>query len=289
LAFTTDGYVVDPIIFPGGNIGKLAVCGTVNDLAVSGAVPKFLSASFIIEEGLAIATLEEIVKSMASEAANAGVEIVTGDTKVVPKGKCDKIFITTSGIGFLKKEFVEISEGLKVKPGDLLLTNGTLADHSIAILSSRELLKYETNIISDCASLNHLVQKILKICPEISFIRDATRGGLATVACELAEKTKLGIIIDEEAIPVKDGVQAICELFGFDPLFLANEGKMLIVTPAEKAQKVLHVLKSDDLGKDAAIIGEITNANPGKVVLKTISGGKRLIDMPAGTQLPRIC
>jgi hydrogenase expression/formation protein HypE len=289
LAFTTDGYVVDPVFFPGGNIGKLAVCGTVNDLAVSGAVPKFLSVSFIIEEGLAIATLEEIVQSMALEAANAGVEIVTGDTKVVPKGKCDKIFITTSGIGFIKNVFVDISEGLKVKSGDVLITNGTLGDHSIAILSSRESLKYETDVISDCASLNHLIQKVLMVCPEVSFIRDATRGGFATVTCELAAKTNLGIILDEEAVPVKESVQAICELFGFDPLFLANEGKMLIAVPVEKAQSVLQILKSNDLGKDAAIVGEVTEKNPGKVILKTITGGKRLIDIPAGTQLPRIC
>ncbi len=289
ISFTTDGYVVEPIFFPGGNIGKLAVCGTVNDLAVSGAIPKYLSASFIIEEGLSFKELEEIVKSMAKEARIADVEIITGDTKVVPKGKCDKIFVTTSGIGFLKKEFKGIGEGLKVKPGNKIIINGTLGDHSIAILSSRESLKFESNIQSDCSSLNHLIQKILKVCPEVSFMRDATRGGLGTVACELASKINLGIILNEAAIPVKESVQGICELFGFDPLFLANEGKIMMVVPDEKADSVLKFLKSDILGKNAATIGEISDSNNNKVILNTITGGKRLLDMPAGAQLPRIC
>ncbi len=289
LAFTTDSYVVDPIFFPGGNIGKLAVCGTVNDLAVSGAVPKYLSSSFIIEEGFALADLETIVKSMAEEALHAGITIVTGDTKVVPRGKCDKLFINTSGIGFLKKEFEKIGNAINVSPGDKLIINGTIGDHAIAILASRESLKFEANILSDCASLNHFIQKVLAVCPEISFMRDATRGGLGTVASELASKINKGIILDEQAIPVKEEVQAVCEIFGFDPLFLANEGKILIVVPSEKAEIVLKTMQEDSCGKAAAIIGEVVSANPGKVVLKTISGGKRLIDMPAGLQLPRIC
>jgi hydrogenase expression/formation protein HypE len=289
LAFTTDSYVVDPIFFPGGNIGKLAVCGTVNDLAVSGAVPKYLSSSFIIEEGFSLDDLETIVKLMAEEASRASVVIVTGDTKVVPRGKCDKIFINTSGIGFLKKEFEKIGNAENVKPGDKLIVNGTLGDHAIAILASRESLKFESKIESDCASLNQIIQKALAICPEISFMRDATRGGLGTVASELASKINMGIVLNERAIPVKEDVQAVCEIFGFDPLFLANEGKVLMVVPAEKANIVLKTIQQDVLGKDAAIIGEVVEDNPGKVVLKTISGGKRLIDMPAGEQLPRIC
>ena len=289
LAFTTDGYVVDPIFFPGGNIGKLAVCGTVNDLSVSGATPKYLSSSFFLEEGFSLTDLEEIVKSMAEEAKKAGVLIVTGDTKVVPKGKCDKIFINTSGIGFLKNAFRSIGDGLNVKPGDKLIINGTLGDHAIAILASRESLKFETEIISDCAPLNQLIQQALQVCPEIAFMRDATRGGLATVACELSSKTRTGIILDEKAIPVKESVQAICEIFGFDPLFLANEGKVLMVVPSEKSELVLKTLQSNPLGKDASIIGEVTAENAGKVVLKTFTGGKRLVDMPAGVQLPRIC
>jgi hydrogenase expression/formation protein HypE len=289
LAFTTDSYVVDPIFFPGGNIGKLAVCGTVNDLAVSGAVPKYLSSSFIIEEGFSLQDLETIVKSMAEEALNAGIIIVTGDTKVVPRGKCDKIFINTSGIGFLKKEFEKIGNAENVKPGDKLIINGTLGDHAVAILASRESLKFEANIKSDCASLNHLIQKTLSVCPEISFMRDATRGGLGTVTSELASKINKGIILNESDLPVKEGVQAVCEIFGFDPLFLANEGKVLMVVPAEKAGIVLKSIRQEELGKDASIIGEVVADNPGKVVLKTITGGKCLIDMPAGEQLPRIC
>ena len=289
ISYTTDGFVVDPIFFPGGNIGKLAVCGTVNDLAVSGAVPKYLSASFIIEEGLPLKDLEKIVKSMAEEAKKSGVEIITGDTKVVPKNKCDKIFISTSGIGFIKKQFSSIGEASKVKSGDKIIINGTLGDHSVAILSSRESLKFETKIQSDCASLNKLIEKSLKICPEISFMRDVTRGGLGTIACELAAKINSGIILNEENIPVKESVLGICELFGFDPLFLANEGKVLMVVPDKKAGLVIKTLKKDELGKDAAIIGEVTENNKGKVVLKTITGGKRLIDIPAGVQLPRIC
>jgi hydrogenase expression/formation protein HypE len=288
-SFTTDGYVVDPIIFPGGNIGKLAVCGTVNDLAVSGAVPKYLSVSFIIEEGFGLDQLEIIVRSMADEARKSEIEIITGDTKVVPRGKCDKIFITTSGIGILKKKFKDISTGEKVSPGDKIIVNGSLGDHSIAILSSRESLKFESVVKSDCASLNHLIQKALKACPGIRFMRDATRGGFGTIACELAEKANLGIILDEKAIPVKESVQGICELFGFDPLFLANEGKVMMVVPPEKSGAVLRLLRSDKFGKDAALVGEITGENKGKVLLKTLTGGKRMLDMPAGAQLPRIC
>jgi hydrogenase expression/formation protein HypE len=289
LAFTTDGYVVEPIFFPGGNIGKLAVCGTVNDLAVSGAMPKYLSSSFFLEEGLSLDELETIIKSMAEEATKAGVQIVTGDTKVVPRGKCDKIFINTAGIGFVQNEFKRISSGSEVKAGYKLIVNGSLGDHAVAILASRESLKFESEIQSDCATLNHMIQKVLSVCPEVAFMRDATRGGVATVTCELATKSKLGIILDEAAIPVKESVQSICEIFGFDPLFLANEGKVLMVVPANKAELVVSTLKSDELGKDAAIIGEVTSENAGRVILKTFTGGKRIIDMPAGAQLPRIC
>jgi hydrogenase expression/formation protein HypE len=289
LAFTTDGYVVDPIFFPGGNIGKLAVCGTVNDLAVSGAVPKYMSSSFFLEEGLSLTELETIIQSMAEEAINAGIQIVTGDTKVVPRGKCDKIFINTAGIGFVNEKYKKISSGSEVKAGYKLIINGSIGEHAVAILASRESLKFDTEIKSDCATLNYMIQKVLDVCPEVAFMRDATRGGVATVACELASKSKLGIILDESAIPVKESVQAICEIFGFDPLFLANEGKVLMVVPDDKAHLVINTLKSDTLGKDAAIIGKIVTDNPGKVILKTITGGKRIVDMPTGAQLPRIC
>ncbi|HEY9124526.1 MAG TPA: hydrogenase expression/formation protein HypE [Bacteroidales bacterium] len=289
LAFTTDGYVVEPIFFPGGNIGKLAVCGTVNDLAVSGAKPAYLSCSFIIEEGLTFDELEKIVVTMAEEASKAGVNIVTGDTKVVHKGKGDKIFITASGIGFVDEDRAKIGSADKAKEGDKIIVTGSLGDHAIAILSSRESLTFETPVVSDCASLNGLIEKALEACPNISFMRDATRGGAATVLCELAEKTGKGIIIYEKEIPVKESVMAICEMFGFDPLFLANEGKAVIVVPANDADKVLQILQMHELGKDAAIIGEITAENPRKVILKTSTGGKRWIDMPSGAQLPRIC
>lgn len=289
IAFTTDSYVVDPIFFPGGNIGKLAICGTVNDLAVSGAVPKYLSSSFIIEEGFSLKDLEDIVKTMAEEAEKAEIEIVTGDTKVVPKGKCDKIFINTSGVGIIDEKFLLISNGTKVKPGDKIITNGTLGDHAIAILAQRESLKFETPVKSDCAALNHLIKKALDVCPEIAFMRDATRGGMATVACELASKINMGILLDENSVPVNESVQAICEIFGFDPLFLANEGKVMIVAPQYKADKIVAELKKDSLGQNAAIIGEITSENAGKVILKTTTGGKRILDVPAGAQLPRIC
>lgn len=289
LSFTTDGYVVDPIFFPGGNIGKLAVCGTVNDLAVSGATPKYLSASFIIEEGFSIDELEQIVVSMAEEASKAGVSIVTGDTKVVPKGKGDKIFITTSGVGFIKPEFKNIIEASNVAPAYKLIVNGNIGDHAIAILASRESLTFETPVISDCAALNGLISEVLNICPNVAFMRDATRGGLATVVCELAAKTGFDIRLDEEKIPVNDSVQAICEVFGFDPLFLANEGKLLFAVPENESENVLKTLKSHPLGESAAIVGEVLDTRTARVKLVTFTGGQRWVDMPAGAQLPRIC
>lgn len=289
LAFTTDGYVVDPIFFPGGNIGKLAICGTVNDLAVSGAIPKFLSASFIIEEGFSIDDLEKIVATMSQEAEQAKVKIVTGDTKVVPKGKCDKIFISTSGIGIVPEMYRWISSGRKVKPGDKLIINGTIGDHSIAILSARESLTFESTVTSDCAVLNGVIQQVLGICPEVAFMRDVTRGGLATVVNELASMTGFGIIIHENSIPLHENTMGICELFGFDPLYLANEGKVLMVVPSEKATEVVNSMKKNKFGTHAAIIGEVVDQHPSKVVLETITGGKRLIEMPTGVLLPRIC
>ncbi|MGC8803852.1 MAG: hydrogenase expression/formation protein HypE, partial [Bacteroidales bacterium] len=220
LAFTTDSYVIDPIFFPGGNIGKLAICGTINDLSVSGAIPQYLSVAVILEEGFSLEDLESIIQSMSDEAQKAGIRIVTGDTKVVPKGKGDKIFINTTGIGLLNPQFAEISMASKVKPGDKLIVNGTLGDHAIAILSAREAMHFETPVQSDCATLNHLIQAVLKICPEISFMRDITRGGLATVVNELSDKIQLGIRIIESKIPIHESTMGICEIFGFDPLFL---------------------------------------------------------------------
>jgi hydrogenase expression/formation protein HypE len=289
LAFTTDSYVVDPLFFPGGNIGKLAICGTVNDLAVSGADPKHIAASFIVEEGFPMNDLVLIADSMAGAAADAGVKIVTGDTKVVDKGKCDKLFITTSGIGILRPDMDYISTGEKIKPGDKLIINGPLGNHAIAILGARNNMSFSTTVESDCASLNHLILKVQENCKEILFMRDVTRGGLATVLNELTGMIRYGIMVNEVTIPVDDQVRGLCEMLGFDPLFLANEGKVLMVVRAGEENKVVEILKSDPLGRYSEVIGEIVADKKGLVVLNTSIGGKRIIDMPAGIQLPRIC
>ncbi len=289
LAFTTDSYVVDPIFFPGGNIGKLAVCGTVNDLTVSGARPAYLSCSFIIEEGFPLADLETIVKSMADEAKHAGVAIVTGDTKVVDKGKCDKIFINTAGVGYFEEKRKNISFGLNIKAGDKIIVNGTLGDHGTAILCARNSIEYTNSVLSDCASLSLMVNKIVTITDNVKFMRDATRGGLATVLCELAEKHNIGIELNEDSIPVQESVRGLCEMFGFDAMYMANEGKLVMVVDECDADLVLYKMRKDPLGKDAAIIGEITETDKGMVVMNTGIGGKRIINMLAGEQLPRIC
>lgn len=289
LAFTTDSYVVDPIFFPGGNIGKLAVCGTVNDLAVSGATPKYLSCGFIIEEGLLLDDLEKVVQSMAKEAQKAGVKIVTGDTKVVNRGKCDKIFINTAGIGTLEQSRRHISFGDSIQPGDKIIINGSIGDHGIAILAARESLSFQSQVQSDCAPLNDLINQIPCKPEQIRFMRDATRGGLATVLVELAENKNLGIIVEEDKIPVKEVVSGACEVFGFDPLYLANEGKVVMVVDGSMADDVVKALKKHPLGKQTAVIGEIVNDHPQKVLLNTAIGGRRILDMLAGEMLPRIC
>lgn len=288
LAFTTDSYVVDPIFFPGGNIGKLAVCGTVNDLAVTGAKPFWLSAGFIIEEGFPMKELDVIVKSMAEEAKAAGVTIVTGDTKVVEKGKADKLFINTAGIGEVKKESTDIASGKRIKTGDAIIISGTIGDHSIAVLGARQSYGFSTKLHSDCASLNGLIARVL-IQEDIHFMRDATRGGLATVLCEISREQNMGIEIQENDIPVKEEVHGICELLGFDPLYLANEGKVVMVVDKDVAPVVVKELKKHPLGKDSSIIGEITEEHQGDVLLNTAIGGRRLIKMLSGEQLPRIC
>ncbi|MFA6923425.1 MAG: hydrogenase expression/formation protein HypE [Bacteroidales bacterium] len=289
LAYTTDSYVVEPIFFPGGDIGKLAVCGTVNDLSVSGAKPLYISCGFIIEEGFLFSELERIVKSMAGEAEKAGVIIVTGDTKVVDKGKCDKIFINTSGIGILDEKRKNISYGSEIKVGDKIIVNGNIGEHGAAILCARNSLEYSSDVKSDCASLNKLISEALQVSDKIKFMRDATRGGLATVLCELAEKNKFGVELDESQISVRESVRGLCEIFGYDPLYMANEGKVVMVVGKEDAEKVLKKIKQNELGENAAIIGEITGTNNKLVVMKTGIGGKRIIDMLAGEQLPRIC
>lgn len=289
LAFTTDAFVVDPIFFPGGDIGKLAVAGTVNDLAVSGADPVYLTASFIIEEGLPIADLRRIVESMAEEAQQARIQIVAGDTKVVNRGKCDKIFITTSGVGWLEERFIPVSSGRHIQPGDRILINGTVGDHGMAVLAARELKHFKTDISSDCASLNHLIKLLKETCPNVRFMRDATRGGLATVLTEMAENRSFGVEIDEAYIPVSESTRGLCELLGYDPMYVANEGKFVAVIPLEKSEELISALQKHPLGTGSVLIGQIVNTHPGKIWMNTIIGGKRIIDMMAGEQLPRIC
>jgi hydrogenase expression/formation protein HypE len=289
LAFTTDSFVIDPVFFPGGDIGKLAICGTVNDLAVSGAIPKYISVSFIIEEGFDLEDLKKIAESIALQASIAKVRIVAGDTKVVNKGKCDKLFINTSGIGVFEKELDYISTGEQVEQGDLIIINGTLGDHSVTVLGARNQLGFKTDIVSDCACLNELIQDLICKGIRIKFMRDITRGGLATVLNELSEITNKGIEINEKEIPIKDSVSGICEILGFDPLYLANEGKVMIVIHTDDAEKTLGVMKMNSLGVDSKIIGEIVNEHPKMVVGKTGIGGTRIINMLQGEQLPRIC
>ncbi|MCS7230045.1 MAG: hydrogenase expression/formation protein HypE [Candidatus Kryptonium sp.] len=287
IAFTTDSYVVNPIFFPGGNIGELAINGTVNDLAVGGAKPLFISAGLIIEEGFPISDLCLIVESMKKACEKAGVILVTGDTKVVEKGKGDKIFINTSGIGIIEHD-VEISPK-KVKPGDKIIINGPIGLHGIAILSKREGLEFEIEIESDTAPLNHLVEDILSASREIHWMRDPTRGGISSALNELAQLANVGIEIWESEIPIPEPVKSACEMLGLDPLYVANEGKIIVVVKNEDSDKVLEAMRKNPLGKDAKIIGEVTYEHPGFVLMKTIIGGKRVVDMLTGEQLPRIC
>lgn len=289
IAFTTDSFVIDPIFFPGGDIGKLAVCGTVNDLSVSGAVPKYITASFILEEGLPIDDLKKVVKSMAMQAKQANIKIVAGDTKVVQKGKCDKVFINTTGIGVFEKDYSFISTGEKVDVNDKLIINGFLGDHSIAVLAARNEMDFKVDVLSDCACLNKLIRNILDANLRVKFMRDITRGGLATVLNEMAGIVKLGIELDEKEIPVRETVKGLCEILGFDPLYLANEGKVLMVVHPEDVEKVIEILNENALGRESKIIGEIVSNHPKMVVGKTQIGGKRIINMLQGEQLPRIC
>ena len=289
VAFTTDSFVIDPIFFPGGDIGKLAVCGTINDLSVSGAVPKFITASFIIEEGFPVNDLKKIVISMVKQAKVANVKIVAGDTKVVHKGKCDKIFINTTGIGVFEKDYSFISTGEKVEVNDKIIINGFLGDHSIAVLGARNEMDFKVDVLSDCACLNELIQNLIKADLRIKFMRDVTRGGLATVLNELTEIINFGIELDEKNIPIRESVNGLCEILGFDPLYLANEGKVLMVVHSEDADNAIKILNKNPLGVESKIIGEIVSDHPKMLVGKTTIGGKRIINMLQGEQLPRIC
>ena len=287
LAFTTDSYVVKPIFFPGGNIGELAVYGTVNDLAVAGAKPLYISAGFIIEEGFAMEELWKIVLSMKSAADRADVKIITGDTKVIDKGKGDKIFINTSGIGELH-ENIDINPA-NCRPGDKIIVSGAIAEHGIAVMAAREGLNIESNIVSDTAPLNSLIAAMLKYSDKIRVMRDPTRGGISSTLNEIAEAANIGILIEEEKIPLKDQVSGACEILGLDPLYLANEGKLIAVVDDEFAPRILEEMRRNDLGKESEIIGEITAENRGLVTMLTQIGSKRIVDMISGEQLPRIC
>jgi hydrogenase expression/formation protein HypE len=287
LAFTTDSYTVSPIFFPGGDIGKLAVCGTVNDLAMSGAKPLYLSLAFIIEEGLPLADLKKILASIKKAAEESGVKIVTGDTKVVDKGGADKLFINTAGVGTVP-EGVDISAA-NARTGDKIILSGTIGDHGIAVLSRREGLKFETPVPSDCAPLNGLVADMLSVTKNIHCLRDPTRGGLATTLNDFAERSGVGIMIEEVKIPVAKAVLAACELLGLDPLYIANEGKLAAVIPAKDADAVLAAMKRNKYGRNAAIIGEVVTEHAGRVIMKTALGASRIVDVPVGELLPRIC
>ncbi len=287
LAFSTDSYVVNPIFFPGGDIGKLAVHGTVNDLAMCGARPLYLSVAFILEEGLPMEEFWRVVQSMRAAADAAGVQLVTGDTKVVDRGKADKIFINTSGIGV-------IPDGIDIRPtraetGDKIILSGAIAVHGIAIMSVREGLEFESEIASDTAPLNGLVEAILAVCPEVHVLRDPTRGGITSALTEIAQAARRGMVLQESTIPISEEVKGACEILGLDPLYVANEGKLLALVAPGEADRVLAAMRQHSLGREAAIIGEVVADHPGFVTMHTRVGGRRVVDLLSGEQLPRIC
>jgi hydrogenase expression/formation protein HypE len=287
MAFSTDSYTVDPIFFPGGSIGDLAINGTVNDVAMCGALPLYLSVGLIIEEGFPMADLERILRDMSAAARKAGVSVVTGDTKVVPKGAADKIFINTSGVGRVQDGVTISSTGARA--ADRIILSGTIADHGVTILTQREGLAFDSRVQSDSAPLNRMVAEMLAASRNVHVLRDPTRGGVGTALNEIAAKSGVGISISEERIPVKPEVAGICELLGFDPLYLANEGKLLAFVAPEDTERVLKVMQAGEFGRDAAVIGEVVKDHPGRVVLQTRIGGERIVDMLTGEQLPRIC
>ncbi len=287
VAFSTDSYVVSPLFFPGGDIGKLAVHGTVNDLAMCGARPIYLSCAFILEEGMPMDDFRRIVQSMREAAGEAGVQLVTGDTKVVDRGKADKLFINTSGIG-LVREGVNIHPG-RVTPGDRIIVSGSIARHGIAIMSVREGLEFETEIASDTASLHGLVEAMCAASKEIHALRDPTRGGITSALTEIAQTARIGMRLQEAAIPIREDVKGACEILGLDPLYVANEGILLAILPAAAADTVLAAMRAHPLGSDSAIIGEVTTEHPCFVTMRTRVGGTRIVDMLSGEQLPRIC
>jgi len=288
LCFTTDSYVVNPLFFPGGNIGSLAVHGTVNDLSMCGGVPLYLSAGFILEEGFPMAELEKIIQSMAEAAAEADVQVVTGDTKVVTRGAADGLFINTAGVGVIR--YPGLISPASIKPGDVIILNGPIGDHGAAIVNKRENLGFEAEIVSDSAPLNHLVAAALGVSAEIHAMRDCTRGGLGTILVEMAEQSGTVMEIDEAAIPVREPVRGFCEVLGFDPLFLANEGKMVLFCPEAESDKILAAMRAERYGNDAAVIGRVQKtADRGRLIMISMIGGLREVTIPSGELLPRIC
>jgi hydrogenase expression/formation protein HypE len=287
ISMSTDTYVVSPLFFPGADIGRLAICGTVNDVATAGATPLYISVGFVLEEGLPVADLERILESMAASASEAGVRIVTGDTKVVEKGHGDGIYINTAGVGVLP-DGVDLS-GSHCKAGDVILLSGTLGDHGIAVISQREGLMFGTDVQSDAAPLNTMIAAVLQAAPDVRCFRDPTRGGLSSTLNELASASGVAMIVEEEKVPVRDQVRGASEMLGYDVFQVANEGKMVAIVPAEQAEVALAAMKSAPYGEDAAIVGEVTEGPGGKVYVKTSFGAKRIMDMLVGEQLPRIC
>lgn len=287
IAVSTDSHVVTPLFFPGGDIGHLAVCGTVNDVAMMGAQPLYLTVGFILEEGLPLETLQRVTASMSAAAAEAGVQIVSGDTKVVQRGKADGLYISTTGVGVVP-EGRNIG-GAQAKPGDVVLLSGTMGDHGIAVLAARGELGFETDVQSDCAPLNGLIADLLSVCPDVHVLRDPTRGGVATTLNEIARQSQLCITLFEKSLPVRPAVASVCEMLGFDPLYVANEGKVLVVLPRESAEKALAALRASKYGAEAVLIGEVSAAPQGRVLMKTAFGSTRVVDMLAGEMLPRIC
>ena len=287
LSLSTDSHIVSPLFFPGGDIGRLAICGTVNDVSMLGADPLYLTAGFILEEGLPVEVLEKVLASMQQAAAEANVKIVAGDTKVVEKGKADKLFINTAGLGWIPAG--RQIGGEQAQPGDVVLLSGTIGDHGIAVLAARGELGFETDIQSDVAPLNGLIQSVLAVAPHVHVLRDPTRGGLATTLNEIAGQSRVCIVLDEKSIPIQPAVRAACEMLGFDPLYVANEGKVIVILPAEEAESALAAMRASPYGSLATRIGEVKPNPPSRVLLKTLIGGTRILDLLAGEMLPRIC
>lgn len=287
LAVSTDSHIVTPLFFPGGDIGRLAVCGTVNDISMSGGTPLYLTAGFILEEGLQVEELEQVLASMQAAAAEAGVQFIAGDTKVVERGKADKLFINTAGIGWIPAG--RTIDGEHAQAGDVVLISGTIGDHGIAVLTARGELGFEADVSSDVAPLNHLIKDILEAAPNTHVLRDPTRGGLATTLNEIAIQSKVNILLDEAFIPVKPPVRAVCEMLGFDPLYVANEGKVIAIVPEDESEPALLAMRKSRYGKDAVRIGRVQESPANRVLIRTLIGGTRILDMLSGEMLPRIC